>query len=92
MFHVVCSITDLAKPDSQRASERDDDDDEVVLLPEHVVGELLVHHSVHGGEVPDAVEAVAELASVPPISPFNLLFTLLSLLRLLLLNTFHHNT
>ena len=53
--------TDLAKPDSRRASERDDD--EVVALPEHAAGDLLVHHSVHGGEVPDAAKAVDELAS-----------------------------
>ena len=61
----------------------------VVVLPEHAAGNLLVHHRVHDGEVPDAAKAVDELASVPPISPFYLLLTLLSLLRLPLLNTFH---
>ena len=55
------ACTDLAKPDSRRASERDDD--EVVVLPEHAAGDLLVHHSVHGGEVPDAAKAVDQLAS-----------------------------
>ena len=59
--------TDLSKPDSQRASARDDD--ELVTHPKHAAVNLLVHHSVHGGEVLGAAVAVDELASVPPISP-----------------------
>ena len=61
--------TDLAKPDSRRASERDGD--EVVVLLEHAADDLLVHHRVHGGEVPDAAVAVDELAQRTPYFSFS---------------------